>query len=216
MLVKRVKAKRAALLDPNGEAWRGTRGRRTALAATPVDMQPAEYVRVSWEDRPYGKLPNILVSGLHNGDEIYFRLGWKDESENGAIADINQFVDAAAVLFPVAPDAPLMGMGAKGKPVNGWFWRPDWERPKNVAAEGVGTTQRREDLALFSMSKHQRGRWEVVIARSLNGKNSPPGTVALKAGTTSKVAFAIWQGSNQERAGIKAFSPEWQDLELEA
>ena len=141
---------------------------------------------------------------------------WRVAEPDKQIADIDQFVDAAAVLFPVVPDAPLIGMGAEGKPVNAWLWRADWEQPKNVVAEGMGTTERRDDPALASKAKHQRKRWEVVISRSLDGKGSPAGTVRLEPGVTSKVAFAVWQGSNQERAGIKAFSPAWQELEIEA
>jgi DMSO reductase family type II enzyme heme b subunit len=157
----------------------------------------------------------MQVSTVHNGKEIFFRLQWSDESNNGKIADINQFADAAAVLFPIVEDAPLFGMGTKGKPVNAWLWRADWERPKNVAAQGMGTTQRREDPALAATALHARGRWDVVVSRALNGK-SPEGTISLKPGTTWKVAFAVWQGENQERAGVKAFSPDWQDLQIDA
>jgi DMSO reductase family type II enzyme heme b subunit len=45
---------------------------------------------------------------------------------------------------------------------------------------------------------------------------APQGTVALAPGAVSKIAFAVWQGSDQERAGLKAFSPDWQELELDA
>jgi DMSO reductase family type II enzyme heme b subunit len=216
MLTKRVKAKSADLLDPGNQAWGQAAASTVVLSPTPLEMQPTDYVRVSWTGRPYGQAPSIQARSLHNGDQIFFRLVWQDDSLDAKIADINQFVDAAAVLFPVAEDAPLFGMGAKGKPVNAWLWRADWERPKNVAAEGMGSTQRRDDPALASSARHQRGRWDVIIARSLNGKGSPAGTVALRPGTSTKIAFAVWQGANQERAGIKAFSPDWQELQIEA
>jgi len=29
------------------------------------------------------------------------------------------------------------------------------------------------------------------------------------------VAVAVWEGSSQERAGIKSFSKRWQELEIE-
>jgi ethylbenzene hydroxylase subunit gamma/complex iron-sulfur molybdoenzyme family reductase subunit gamma len=216
MLVQRVDAKSEELLDPAGAVWRRTRASNVVLSPTPVEMQPTEYVRVSWKGRPYGTVPSMRVSALHNGRDIFFRLVWADDSADGKIADINEFVDAAAVLFPVAADAPLIGMGIKGKPVNAWFWRADWERPQNVAAEGMGTTQRREDPALASKARHTRGRWDVVLSRSLDGKGAPAGTIVLAPGATSKVAFAVWQGANQERAGVKAFSLDWQELQIEA
>lgn len=216
MLVQRVDAASEELLDPASPVWRRARVNNVVLSPTPVDMQPTEYVRVSWKGRPYGKVASMRVSALHNGGEIFFRLTWEDDSVDDQIADINQFVDACAVLFPLVEDAPLIGMGAKGKPVNAWFWRADWEQPKSVAAEGMGTTQRREDPALASKARHGRSRWQVVLARSFNGKGAPQGAVALAPGASSKVAFAVWQGSNQERAGIKAFSPDWQELQIEA
>ncbi len=216
MLVQRIDAKREELLDPASAAWRKAKTNTVVLSPTPIDMQPTEYVRVSWKGRPYGKASSMRVSALHNGEQIFFRLLWTDETEDMKIADINQFVDAAAVLFPLVEDAPLLGMGTKGKPVNAWMWRADWERPKNVAAEGMGTTQRRDDPALGSQARHTRGRWDLVLTRSLNGTGSPEGTAALAPGTVTKIAFAVWQGANQERAGIKAFSPDWQELQIEA
>ncbi len=216
MLVKRIDATSEDLLDPGGSPWQRVRSSKTVLSPTPLEMQPSEYIRVSWKGRPYGKAPSMQVTGLHNGREIFFKLVWSDDTADGKIADIDQFIDSAAVLFPIAGDAPLFGMGAKDKPVNAWFWRADWEQPKNIAAEGMGTTQRRDDPALSSSARHRRGRWEVVLSHSMNGRRSPKGTAALKAGTVSKVAFAVWQGGNQERAGVKAFSPDWQELEIEA
>ena len=216
MLVQRVDAKSEELLDPASAVWQRARTRTVVLSPTPLDMQPTEYVRVSWRGRPYGTVPSMRVSALHNGRALFFRLMWRDDSANDKIADINQFVDAAAVLFPTNGDAPLFGMGTKGKPVNAWFWRADWERPKNVAAEGMGTTERREDPALAAKSRHWRGRWDVVISRALGANGAPEGTARLAPGAASKVAFAVWQGANQERAGVKAFSLDWQELQIEA
>lgn len=216
MLVPRVDAQANELLDPAHAVWRRARASTVVLSPTPLDMQPTEYVRVSWRGRPYGTAAKLRVGALHNGKQIFFRLTWDDESVDRQIGDINQFVDAAAVMFPVNGDAPLFGMGTKGKPVNVWLWRADWERPKNVAAEGMGSTQRRDDAALASKAEHKRGAWQLVVGRSFSGKGAPEGTVQLAPGATTKVAFAIWQGGNQERAGIKAFSPDWQELEIEA
>ena len=80
----------------------------------------------------------------------------------------------------------------------------------------MGTTVRRDDPALSSAARHANGQWDLIVARSLNGKRAPQGTVALAPGTVTKIAFAVWQGSEQERAGLKAFSPDWQELELDA
>ena len=39
----------------------------------------------------------------------------------------------------------------------------------------------------------------------------------LMLGAAALVSFlAVWEGGNLERAGIKAFSPAWLELEIEA
>jgi DMSO reductase family type II enzyme heme b subunit len=216
MRVSRVDAKDEELLSPDSTAWQEAPVNEVVLSPTPLDMQPTEYVRISRNGRPYGAVSSMKVSALHNGSSVFFHLVWQDDSEDGAIKDINQFADAAAVMFPMVEDAPLIGMGIKDKPVNVWLWRADWERPKNIAAEGMGTTVRRDDPALSSAVRHTDGQWDLIVGRSLEEKGAPQGTVALAPGAVSKIAFAVWQGSEQERAGLKAFSPDWQELELDA
>jgi hypothetical protein len=38
----------------------------------------------------------------------------------------------------------------------------------------------------------------------------------LVAGEKTGIGFALWEGANEERAGIKAFSVDWLDLTLDA
>ncbi len=216
MRVSRVEAKDEELLSADSKAWQEAPVIEVVLSPTPLEMQPTEYIRVARNGRPYGAVSSMKVSALHNGSSVFFHLVWQDDAEDGPIKDINQFADAAAVMFPIAEDAPLIGMGIKGKPVNVWLWRADWDRPKNVAAEGMGSTVRRSDPALSSAVRHTDGQWDLIVGRSLEMKAAPSGTVELAPGAASKIAFAVWQGSEQERAGLKAFSPDWQDLELDA
>ena len=216
MRVQRIEARTEELLDPTGGAWQRAAAEDVALTPTPIAMQPTEYVRVAWQDRPYGQLPKVEVRCLHNGDRIFFRLSWDDTSQDDRIADSNQFTDATAVLFPIAPDAPMAGMGLPGKPVNAWLWRPDWPGPKNVASEGVSTTQRRDDPSLAADGHHAGGRWNVVLSRTFALNGSPKGSVELAPGTPARVGFVVWQGANQERAGIKAYSIDWTDLQIDA
>jgi len=39
--------------------------------------------------------------------------------------------------------------------------------------------------------------------------------VSFKAGQSYRTALAVWSGANAERAGLKAFSPQWVELTLE-
>jgi DMSO reductase family type II enzyme heme b subunit len=211
---QRLAAGDDALLDPGSPEWAAVTASQLALQPTPIIAQPSQYIQEKWRERPYGVLQHIEVRAAHNGEMLYFRLAWADETSNDGIRDTDQFPDAAAVLFPVASDAPLQGMGSPRQPVNGWYWRPDLEEPFSVTAQGTGTTRRTPDSDLRARGSYEDGAWQLVIRRPLasNGKRY----VNLSPGTARKVAFAVWQGANQERGGLKATSADWEPLELEA
>jgi hypothetical protein len=42
------------------------------------------------------------------------------------------------------------------------------------------------------------------------------GIVEFTGGQALRATFAVWDGGNLERAGIKAFSPSWLEMNLEA
>lgn len=52
--------------------------------------------------------------------------------------------------------------------------------------------------------------WAVVLTRSLKVK--PDEGVSLSGRGTMPVAFAAWDGANQERDGLKAVTLEWWQL----
>ncbi|HEU4759467.1 MAG TPA: ethylbenzene dehydrogenase-related protein [Dehalococcoidia bacterium] len=211
----RIDASTEALLDPGAPAWRSPPEETLALTPTPISVQPSVYVIAKWKDLGYGAVQQVRIRAAHNGEALLFRLTWDDETASDRIGDTDQFADAAAVLFPLNGDAPIANMGMEGQPVNAWYWRPDLERPLNVTAQGPGTTVRhKEDVFLEANGRHADGGWSVVVARpfGVQGANA----VSLAPGQPAKVGFAVWQGANQERGGLKAFTPAWQPLEIEA
>jgi DMSO reductase family type II enzyme heme b subunit len=157
----------------------------------------------------------------HNGSDIAFRLQWQDASaDTGAEGqDDTGFPDAAALLFPTAPKAPLMSMGAPGLPVNAWYWRADEpDRGRQVSAEGLGSSETVDRDLVKVQGGHRNGEWHVVIARAMQATASRP-VAQLGAGGRIGVSFAIWEGSRGERAGIKAFAlgphEGWHELVLD-
>jgi len=211
---QRVTAGDAALLDPASPQWDGVRASELTLQPTPITAQPSLYVQEKWKETPYGVTRRLAVRAAHNGERLYFHLSWPDETNDEAIHDTDQFADAAAVLFPVNGDAPLQSMGSPQAPVNAWYWRPDLEQPLSITAQGTGTTSRTQDPELSASGIHSRGAWRVVIRRRLDSPQ--PEYVSLQPGAPGKVGFAVWQGSNQERGGLKAVTLDWQQLEIEA
>jgi DMSO reductase family type II enzyme heme b subunit len=78
----------------------------------------------------------------------------------------------------------------------------------------LGTSVRHPNDSVAAQAVYRDGRWQVVISRPFRERGD--GEVALRPGQTTSVGFAVWQGSNQERAGIKSATLEWQPLEIEA
>lgn len=202
------------LLDPEADPWRKAAPERLALIGTPVGLQPTAAVRNSWASRRIGAVDRVEVSALHNGEVLAFRLAWRDASENRELDDTNVFPDAAAVVFPVRPGAPLVTMGAPGMPVNAWYWRADSDTEgRQVLAEGIGSSRTPDLQRVRTHGLWKGGRWEVVIARPLRVEGSEP-FVQLAPGGATEFAVAVWEGSSGERGGIKSFSGGWRQLRL--
>lgn len=215
MIAKRLRAPTAQLLDPLSSPWQRLPTEVLPLVPTPLASQVSAYVQVAWQGRGHGRIDQLRVSAAHNGEALLFRLQWRDETGNDRIADIDQFADAAAVLFPLKGDAVLATMGDAQRPVNAWYWQADLPRAINVTATGLGTTIRHKDSFLMASSVHEAGTWNVVIGRPFAVRGAGQVAVALAPGQTMKVAFAVWDGGNQERAGLKAVALHWQELAIQ-
>jgi DMSO reductase family type II enzyme heme b subunit len=214
MLAKKLTAEAKVLLDPAASAWDKVPAETIAMGGTPLAQQPSRYIRTAWADRPIGSVRSLTVRSAHNGKEVFFLLEWRDDTQNTDYVG-RDFPDGAGVLFPLSGDAPLNTMGSEGQPVNAWFWRADFEDgAKNITASGIGTVEQSETSAVAARGQWKDGAWRVVFARPLTVAGNQ--AVALEAGKSVKVAFAVWEGSSGERAGIKSFSKRWQELTLEA
>ncbi len=215
MLSKKVSLDAKAFGSPAAPAWSQAESSEIELIGVPVSMQPSTYIRSTMEGREVGAVKKVQVSSLHNGDEIAFRLEWTDPDQDLARTDTNIFPDGAALLFPLGADAPLMTMGAEGQPVNGWHWRADNpSHGKSNIANGLGTTEVTDPEAIATEAEYVNGNWSVVFRRALsNGKDDER---QFAAGESVKIAYAVWEGHNGERGGLKAFSPVWVELDVEA
>lgn len=217
MLAKRVDVGSDVLGDPQAALWGQFAARKVALMPAPVGMQGSKYVLARWRDGEFGHTSAAGLQCAHNGREIAFRLEWECEKPVASVIDNDQFSDAAALLFPLTDAAPLM-MGSEGAPVNIWHWRAD--RPKagrNNVAEGIGTSRLTNAAPVVStQAAHRSGRWALIFRRVLASGTPAAAAAQFTAGGDYRLAVAVWNGANGERAGLKAFSPEWVELKLEA
>lgn len=220
MQCKKMTVTREELLDPVAPAWNGIPGEALTMDATPLANQPSEYIKASRDARQIGKVKNLMVQAVHNGTDILFRLTWEDASQNVEITDTFQFPDGCGILMPLSSEGaapPIDEMGSKDGPVNAWFWRADFkDGPRNTIARGLGSTQFSKRCPIVAKSVYGNTAWAVVFARPLAVPEQKDEATQLAPGATVKVGFAVWEGSNGERAGVKSFSKEWRDLALEA
>lgn len=215
MKAYRIPASNAELLDPRSAKWQKVPAETVTLAPTPIAALAGEvspFLAVDSTD--HGKIDRVDVSIAHNGESLAIRLSWKCEKHD-AIKDLDQFVDGTAVLFPMSDAANAVTMGAKGAPVNAWYWKANHPRdPYDVIAEGFGSSERRSPKVsgLTSAADYANGAWTVVLCRPLSAGR---GHVRFIPGKPSRIAMAVWDGGNLERSGRKSFSGEFVTLDIE-
>ncbi len=184
-----------------------------------------------------GSVKFVQVKSLFTKTDLYVRLSWEDRTQNAARDFGARFSDGCAVQFPVEEGfVPSPFMGEKSHPVNIWHWRvsnseenryekaySDYHRPgaieehilfstrpaRSLFAEGFGTLTTGKVQDVIAAGVWKSGRWSVVFRRALT---SQEGT-AFKVNSIIPVAFAVWDGEEQERDGSKSLSL-WQTLAL--
>ncbi len=87
-----------------------------------------------------GSVLEVAIRGFHNGETIFFGIKWSDASKNDRAIAHAQFRDAVGLMFPletvkvISPEKPFSPrMGDRGKAVNIWHWKADWEKELHVA-----------------------------------------------------------------------------------
>jgi len=148
-------------------------------------------VQLSWHDATHDAV--TLPEVPNTPPETRFR---KVQTEAN-----NRFFDAAAVMFPAKPEAgamtPSLQMGDAEHPVAIYYWNAT-RGAMLMQAQGRGTT-RRTGESFPASATYQNSQWSVAFELP-----------DLPAGTP--VAFAVWNGSQQDRDGRKYFSV-WQVIE---
>lgn len=108
----RIVATRVAAVptSPDSGIWRDT-------PAVNLHMMP-----LWWRtDRP----EEITVRAVHDGKKLSVLLKWEDGSNDETAIRPQDFRDAAAIEFALAPDPPFFAMGQPGAPVNIWMWKSE-------------------------------------------------------------------------------------------
>lgn len=181
----------ADLADPASQAWNGVTAEAVALAPVPLAAQPTEYIREAWANRAYGKTAEAKVAAATDGSKLYVRVEWADDS-----APNTEFQDAVGAVLG---DGPLDTLGSAGSPVTMWYWE-NGRGALNLVSRGPGVVTKTGASAVSGTGANSGGKWAVVIS----------GPASASKG---KLGVAVWNGSNEERAGLAAVSRNWLPLE---
>lgn len=194
MQVKRVDE---ALSDPNAPGWAGVASETVPLQKVPIEAQPTEYIRVKWADLPYGDTSEVEVKAATDGSSAFVRLEWAKDAEPN-----REFHDAAAVMVPTSDTSPANTMGEPGAPVRLWLWQDGLEGVRHLDGAGPGAFRNHGTNGISAAAASDGGRWAVVFSGS---------DEALRA--NGRLGVAVWNGSNEERAGLGATS-DWVSLDF--
>jgi hypothetical protein len=165
-------------------------GTRPRAAVTLALTSDALVVRLRWSDgtRTAPSDPRRYVDG---GEEHIY----PKHSSN-----LERFADAACVMVPKEPAMdgrnPSLMMGEAERPVDLYYWQADRGFQRLVAAGRGSTTDTGESLR--GDARHTEDGWEVLLTLPPSAAERP-------------VAFALWDGGQGHRAGIKYFTP-WYEV----
>ncbi len=96
---------------------------------------PVSEVRLVPLNARRNPINRIKFQSLINDEAIAIRVEWDDKTANRSSSRHQDFKDAVAIEFALGDvllhthghNEPFFGMGNRGKPVNIWQWRADWQ-----------------------------------------------------------------------------------------
>ena len=199
--------------DPTATVWDRVPEYQVELSsAAPVHASIA--LRADAGEPP---LP-LYFSVVSDRERLYVKLRWVDGSRNVATRP-DRFRDGAAVQFALdGGEATSYIMGSTDMPVNIWYWKSDSDSAQNLAAGGFGSTTLLPEQPVSAASHFRPARlekdneWVVVMSRPLNVAGDY--TVALDGTKQQPLAFAVWQGEQQQRDGNKRVTQGWITLDM--
>ena len=173
-----------------------------------MDLEYAPPVHPSVELRTVEDAPVLpfQFKAAAAGNDTFLDFKWPDATEN-SINSFEKFSDGVAVQFALpGSDYVSHMMGDPEGPVNIWYWKAGVDAPENLVAFGFGTTTRLDNDAISIASNgYADGHWHVVFKRATTATDDSQANLSAPV----QAAFAVWQGEDKERDGLKRTTPGW-------
>ncbi|CBL45594.1 probably dimethylsulfide dehydrogenase gamma subunit [gamma proteobacterium HdN1] len=171
------------------------------LISAPTITQPSVYVRNAYMDVVHPATTSLEIEIMRSSGSWEIHARWACPNPSNVVKGYtDRFADAMAILVPTKEDAAWITMGSEDAPVDGVLWRADWEQPKRIHSKGLGTSQRADVPAGWRVKSQYAGGHYTLQWLFPKWENLE---------RFQRCAFAIWQGSEQQRAGLKSVSAGW-------
>ncbi|MDT0511652.1 MULTISPECIES: ethylbenzene dehydrogenase-related protein [unclassified Halomonas] len=195
--------------DPDDIIWDRLPMYRTELFPAPPVHQS---VKLRF-DEGANRSKHLYFQVARSSERFYVRLQWKDDSQD-TDTTVDSFRDGVAIQYAIGDTdtSYMMGSGPEN-PVNIWYWRADdTDRVENLAAGGYRSTTTLDEQhvtgagAYYPDAIEQDSLWRVVMSRPLSADGEYDVDLAREQ---VPIAFAVWQGSDNERDGNKRVTHTW-------
>jgi len=154
------------------------------------------------------RLPSFCMGDPGAGVNIWhWRAAWQHDLDAGFATNRALYPDMQVDVYPNDGDASFQTGLAAGNPISA----REHESPvENLVAEQFGTLTTTTVQDVGGVGRWKDGRWRVLFVRSLEGADGAPGFVP---GGKVNAAFAVWNGSDGQRDGMKSVS-QFVDLQI--
>jgi len=161
--------------------------------------------QVHWDPRIFTvTVRAVQVKSVQNGKQMAILLIYKDPTNSPG--------DGAALEFMVGDTKAHFAHGqimaqVEGGPVNIWYWKNVDQSVNDMWAKGFGTLTLQPQQDVKGKAVWKDGEWRVVFSRLLTDNDSQD--AQFPVGKFQNIAFAIWDGANNEKGAQKAVTSWW-------
>jgi len=142
--------------------------------ATPINLH---LMPLWWRsDRP----EEVTVRAVHDGKELAILMVWQDDSNDTTALRPQDFRDAAAVQFALAPNPPFFAMGENAAPVNIWMWKSERQADLQPAYQDLEKAY--PNLGIDSYPNISRSAVEQPLRNALTLQSDPTFVTGWGAG----------------------------------
>lgn len=169
----------------------------TQDASTARPDEFADAVAVEFPAKPATTVPSICMGQADQGVNIW---QWRADSDAGIEAPLAVFNNGFVDWYPDENDPTWFPARAAGNP----YANPSAGPVQDLVAFAFGTIGPAPSQAVRGKGTYENGKWAVVFARAF--QTADAGQAAFSAGAKMDMAFAVWNGSEDDRDGMKSTS----------